>query len=180
MKSKKSKLEAKVSLYLPTLLKLRHCHDLTESGFLLNLDSETVLLAEIRANYLRINVTLNGNINYNRHLSKRQTLEWYSEYFLEVEWWGKINYGSFVCDDFHANYLSHLPSGVSQDACLLRRSLGNLKSWQKGDLFQNYPKFQKHCLENSSHRWKDRVRGFIYIVTLFKGISSLKKKKNFQ
>lgn len=82
---------------------------------------------------------------------------------------GKINYGSFVCDDFHANYLSHLPSGVSQDACLLkRRSLGNLKTWQKGDLFQNYPKFQSHCLENSSHRWKDRARGFIYTVTLLK------------
>ena len=81
---------------------------------------------------------------------------------------GKINYGSFVCDDFHENYLSHLSSGVSQDACLLKRSLGNLESWEKGDLFQNYPKFQKRCLENSSHRWKERVRGLIYIVTLFK------------
>ena len=64
----------KVPSFLPTLLKLRHCHDLTESGFLLNLDSETVLLAEIRANYLWVNVTFNGNINHNRRLSNRQTL----------------------------------------------------------------------------------------------------------
>ena len=84
MKSKKSKLEAKFS-FLPTLLKLRHCHDVTESGFLLNLDSETVLWVETRANYHRINVTFNGNIEANT--------EWYAKYFLEVEWREKLIMG---------------------------------------------------------------------------------------
>lgn len=57
---------------------------------------------------------------------------------------GKINYGSFVCDDFHANYLSHLPSGVSQDARLWkRRSLGKSEVLRKGGSVSELPKVPK-------------------------------------